>query len=347
MNKTVLLACCDFLILATLALTSFKNSPEVQAENPIQADNSFHVDDEEDAQVDLTESFYELKLKELNEQIASTQTQLQEKNKELVNQKLLALNTRSELQKLKLELSKRSKSVYKSVLNNLWQVNISMTEDDSFSPDSFRTSFFSCAFTLNDNTYLLADFDNLGFNWAEIIADGNINSLKITLAKTGPNPWSALCKGPVFAMNQDPAICLIKLPSTRVYEPLRVLPYAKLPDYLEEVYAAKSDGRVIKVKNVSIVPNDPNWIIVDEERFLGHPDKVEKGDVLVTSDGALIGMISKEIRTGNKNRLMCLALSKLEVGEAEKVPLLKSKNDLYYKDFVNKVRLLSKQLSDN
>ena len=35
------------------------------------------------------------------------------------------------------------------------------------------------------------------------------------------------------------------------------------------------------------------------------------------------------------------------IGEAEKVPLLKSKNDLYYKDFVNKVRLLSKQLSDN
>lgn len=345
MNKTVLLACCDFLILATLALTSFKQDPILSSEESLKPENSFHVEESEDSQEDLVESFYEVQLNKLNEQLSTTQEELQKKERELVNQKLLAQNKDSELQKLKLELNRRNTSVYKSVLNNLWQVNVSMKEDDSFNPDIFRTSFFSCAFSLEDKTYLLTEFNNLGFNWDELIADGNINDLSITLAKTGPNPWSSICKGPIYSMNQDPAICLITLPKSRVYEPLQILPYSKLPNYLEKIYAAKSDGRVIKVKNVSIIPNDPDWITIDEERFLGHPDKVERGDVLVTNDGFLIGLVSHEAKTGNKSRLTAFALSKLDVSESAKIPLSKSKQERYYTDFVNKVRTISKQVT--
>lgn len=344
MNKTVLLACCDFLILATLALTSFNKTPDMSNEGELVPENSFQIEDKEESSEELVEAFYELQINKLNERLSVIQNELQAKDRELVNQKLLAQNKDSELQKLKLELNKRSTSVFKSVLNNLWQVNVAMTEDDSFNPDTFRNSFFSCAFSMNKDTYLLADFNKLGFSWDEIIADGNINKLGVTLAKTGPNPWSSVCKGPVYSMNQDPALCLLKLPKNRVYDPLQILPYSKLPNYLEKVYAAKADGRVIKVKNLSIIPNDPNWIVIDEERFLGHPDKVEKGDILVSNDGFVIGLVSRENQSGNKRRLSAFILSRLDFNESTEIPLTKKSQDLYFNDFVNRVKQIYRKL---
>lgn len=347
MNKTILLACCDFLILATLALTSFKTAAPLESQSEMLPENTFQLNTEEEAQEDLVESFYALKVEEINKKLNSVEADLEKTEEELTAQKLISQNKEIEIQRLKSIINKKSKSVYKSVLNNLWQVNVSMKEDDSFSPDSFQTDFFSCAFTLNDKTYLLAEFNKLGFNWAELIADGNISNLKIIIAKTGPNPWSTASNGPIYSLNQAPAACLIEIPKSRVYSPLDILPYPKLPDYLDKIYAAKSDGRIIKVKNLAVIPNRPDWIVLDEERFLGHPDKVEKGDILVTSDGSLVGIVSREERSGNKKRLMCFALSQADFSESQKIPIQKQPGSLHYKDFVDKARLLAKTLQTN
>ena len=250
MNKTVLLACCDFLILATLALTSFKKTPENQTNSELEPDSSFQVLENEDNKDDLSFSIYLEQLNSANEKLNELNKDLQSTREELNREKVTNLQKDSEISSLKLKLNGQNTSVYKTVLENLWQINVSMKEDDSFSPDLFKTNFFSCSFEINDQTYIAADFEKLGFLWPELIHDGNISKLNLTLAKTGPNPWSSISKGPILSMSQDPSVCLLKVPKSRASKPIKILPHNQLPNYLEKMYAAKSDGRVIKIKNV-------------------------------------------------------------------------------------------------
>lgn len=346
MNKTVLLACCDFLILATLALSSFKKNPEQQnTVSDLEPDSSFQLSETEEKQDDdLSFAIYLENLNSANEKLSKVNNELQNTKAELSKEKLLGLQKDSEINSLKLKLNGQNKSVHKTVLENLWQINVSMKEDDSFSPDLFNTSFFSCSFEIDDNTYIAADFEKLGFMWPELIEDGHISKLSLTMAKTGPNPWSTSSKGPVFSMVQDPSLCLLKVPKTHSTAPIKILSHAKLPNYLEKIYAAKSDGRVIKVKNISIVPSAPSWISIDEERFLGHPDKVEKGDMIITSDGQLVGLITKEIISGNKRRYLSHSFSMLDIRESVQIPLTKKNSDKYFNEFVTQTRHISKSI---
>ena len=345
MNKTVLLACCDFLILATLALSSFKKAPLPEAESSFEADNSFQVSENEEVDDKrITEMYYQQKLNELEKESEELRAELLETNKELLSEKETSARKDSKIHSLTKQLAATKNTVFKKVLNNLWQVNVSMKEDDSFRPDSFQTSFFSCSFKLEDSTYLLADFQNLGFQWTELLNDGNISRLSITLAKTGPNPWSSLCKNPILSLSQVPGLCLIKVPKSRVYSPMDTVNEKNMPNYLDKVYASKADGRIIKVANVSVLPNSPSWIVIDEERFLGHPDKVEKGDVLVTGNGLIIGLVSKEKRSGNKSRLYSHLISSLDLSEHREIPLKKNNSDVYFKDFVEAARSISRTI---
>ena len=344
MNKTVLLACCDFLILATLALSSFKKAPDSSPESSLSPDNSFQVFEEENEDNELATAIFLEKINEAHEELYQTKEELNETKIELNNEKLLNRQKDNEISSLKLKIKGQSKSVYKAVLDNLWQVNVTMKEDDSFSPDFFNTSFFSCSFEVHDTTFIAADFKSLGFLWPELIKDGNISKLSLTLAKTGPNPWSTHSKGPVYSMSQDPSLCLIKVPKGKTNRPISILPYKQLPNYFEKMYAAKSDGRIIKIKNVSILPTSPQWISIDEERFLGHPDKVQKGDLILTSDGMLVGLITKEMAAGNKTRLLAHSFSKLDISESIKIPITKANSDIYFKDFVSQTRHISKSL---
>ena len=344
MNKTVLLACCDFLILATLALTSFKKTPDKQTVSELEPDNSFQVIENEDTEEDLSFAIYLEQLNSANEKLSELDKDLQNTKEELNREKLKSLQKDSEISSLKLKLNGHNTSVHKTVLNNLWQINVSMKEDDSFSPDLFKTNFFTCSFEIGDQTYIAADFEKLGFLWPELIHDGNISKLNLTLAKTGPNPWSSVSKGPILSMTQDPSICLLKVPKSRTTKPIKILPHKKLPNYLDKMYAAKSDGRVIKIKNVSIMPTAPNWISVDEERFLGHPDKVEKGDIIITSDGLLAGLITKEVISGNKRRFLSHSFSMLDLKESEQIPLNKKNSEKYFSSFVSQTRHISKSI---
>lgn len=343
MNKTILLACCDFLILATLALIPLKSRPVEQSDNTIAESSEFHVEGEL-LETDMTEVLSNIQIHALKEELEQTNNELTQKD-ELNKQQSEKLASRDEqIAKLNSELKRYSRPVYQTVQQNRWQINVAMKEDDSFNPDLFKTDFFTCAIEINGKVFLAAEFNRLGFSWSEIINDGNIAILNINIARTGENPWSTVCSQPLLSMNQDPGLCLIPAPAERIYDPLKVIHHKKLTASLENLYAAKCDGRLIKIKNASIIPNQPDWLTINEERFLGHPDKVEKGDVIVTSQGAVVGIITRARRSGNQNLLKCFILSKLDLSAKEEIPITRKTTSPYYNEFVSKSRIIAQRI---
>lgn len=343
MNKTILLACCDFLILATLALIPLKSRPVEKSDNSIAESSEFHVDGES-LETDMTEVLSNIQVQALKEELEQTNKELAQKDELNKHQSEKLASKDKQIASLNSELKRYSRPVYQTVQQNRWQINVAMKEDDSFNPDLFKTDFFTCAIEINSRVFLAAEFNRLGFSWSEIINDGNIAILNINIARTGENPWSTVCSQPLISMNQDPGLCLIPAPANRVYDPLKVIPYKQLPMNLENLYAAKCDGRLIKIKNASIIPNQPEWLTINEERFLGHPDKVEKGDVIVTSQGTVVGIITQAQRTGNENRLKCFILSKLDLSAKIDIPITKKTTSPYYNEFVSQSRLIAQRI---
>ncbi len=104
------------------------------------------------------------------------------------------------------------------------------------------------------------------------------------------------------------------------------------------LYAAKTDGRLIKIANASILPDSPQWLDINEERYLSHPDKVETGDMIVTAKGKAVGLITREYHNSNRTRLRAHIFDYLSFEDCFKIPVSKSNKEIYYSKFVSSVK---------
>ena len=140
MNKTVLLACCDFLILATLSLNynpKVSNSQNEPIYLPISNDFQLIEPEDDKSELLLISNLYESQLKQLKEESNTFQKKLitKENDFEKLNEDYLRLQSR--YQQL-ITNQQSDKSLYSNVTDSLIGVTVNMKEDDSFSPDLFR-----------------------------------------------------------------------------------------------------------------------------------------------------------------------------------------------------------------
>lgn len=344
MNKTVLLACCDFLILATLSMLHFNKTPEKIEAQVLESSNEFIVTNESISEEETFTAFQELKIRKLQEELQNSQHKSKEQNDQ--NKALQTQNSKNldQLKQLTNTLNTPKISIYKLIADCRWQVNLTMKEDDSISPDSFSSRFFTCAVKKGEKVYIPVEFNKLGLNWDELINDGHIDTLAVTVGRTGNNPWSSYIKSNIFAMHQDPSCCFIELPNGRATSAISILKSKNIHKHLNKLFAAKADGRLIKINNAAVLPDSPGWLDISEERFLSHPDKVEKGDLIVTDSGLAVGLITQEVSSNNRTRLRALIMDNFSFDEIYPIPLQKKKNESYYTDFVSSVREVHKNI---
>ena len=343
MNKTILLACCDFLILATLAMMQFNKSPESTTTESLEISSDFALgSDEATSETSTSEAiFLELKIQKL--QSALIQKAREQGRQEIKLQSVITANNNlmSQIQKLKLGTQT---SIHQAVAKARWQINISMREDDAVSPDNFSRRLFTCVLKIGEKFYLPADFNKLGLNWDELINDGHIDTLTVTVGRTGVNPWSSYVKAGFFSMHQDPSCCFIEILPSRVKSAIGIVKRQDIHKDLNRLFAAKSDGRLIKINNAAILPDSPQWLDINEERFLGHPDKVEKGDLIVTESGLAVGIVTAARSTANRQRLKAFIMDYFTFADFAKIPLEKKKTENYYVDFVQSVRDIQQRI---
>jgi hypothetical protein len=341
MNKTILLACCDFLILATLSLNYksdvHKNSSPRQ-EIPYSDDFELKPEEEKDQDL-LTTAIYERKIAILLEGQQESEYKLTQKKEELqdLSKQFSSLQKSYStlLQKHKLNSGDR---IHQIIDQARLQVTISMTEDDSLTPDFYTNTFYSCCFNFNGKNYLLADFKDLGLSWPELINDGHINRVSMIMAKANENPWSSQFNSAIQSLNQAPSLCIVEVSSKYEMTQLELANKADTLNKLDKLYAAKSNGRVIKIQQAAILPHKRNSIEISEERFLGQPDKLATGDLVITETGKLIGMIGKTSIDGNSLRHNVIQLSQIDLKNRTSIPLGKINQQGYFSDFVNKAK---------
>ena len=341
MNKTVLLACCDFLILATLSLNynpKVSGSQVDSTELPVS--NDFQVIDSEadDSESLVISSFYEEKLSELKEQNVDFQKDLMAKESEFekLNKDYLALQ--SKYQQLASK-QQSNKSLHGKISESRIEVTVNMKEDDSFSPDLFRLRHYTSAVFKDGRIYLIAHRKKLGLEWPELINDGDILEYKMILANPGVNPWSFINSSSINSLNELPEICVVKIPAKYQQQALPILDRKPL-SYLNDLYALKTDGRIIKIEQATNLPKDNSIIEISEKRFLGEPDGLALGDLISTSSGKILGMVTSSKVEGNTIRYKVSLLAEFDFNNVFRIPVTKSRAEKYFKSFVDAAKEL-------
>lgn len=339
MNKTVLLACCDFLILATLSLNYNPQSdtPVAQDESlPVSNDFSIQENDISTNQdLFVFNAIYEKKLSALQEEKSILNDELEHKDEDLANLKELHQSLQKKYQTL-LSQQGNSEAIFDLVNSARLELTVNIKEDDSFNPDSLRLQTYTPAITHSGINYAVVHRDNLGFNWPELTNDGHISDYSLILSKKDSSPWSYRSTVDVEILNENTNICLIPLSSNITIKPLPVLQNSP-GKYLKNLYAFKSDGRLIQVVQATTLPGKVNEIELSEKRFLGQPDQLKIGNSIITESGLAVGMITNTIIDGNTIRHIATLFSAPDFSNISKIPVTKKKGDKYFSELVNEV----------
>ena len=340
MNKTVLLACCDFLILATLSLSYVPKS--ITTEIPpkeLPVSTEFHLDEatESEDQLLMLSTLYEQRLKELSAETNSTHEKLADKKAAFndLNEEYLKLKSKYEVLLNKQNEAPRPASG--EIAKSRIEIVVNMKEEDSFNPDSMRARHYTALARVNDQAHIIAHAKNLGLYWPELLEDGHISELRVIIAKPGDNAWSYRATTDIKSLREVPGICLIPLASTVKSTALPLLT-ENPEEHLKRLKVLKADGRIIQVQQATSLPSDSEVIEISEKRFLGQPDNIATGDLVLTNNGQILGMVTATKIEGNTRRHITHILAKIDTTNYAKIPLLKKKEDKYFVDFVEAVK---------
>ncbi|MCH2207515.1 MAG: hypothetical protein MK132_16785 [Lentisphaerales bacterium] len=340
MNKTVLLACCDFLVLATLSLNYNPQTQDSLSPNEIlQQSNEFTITDED---VDRSQELFALSAI-YEKQLASAQQEKTRLNEEIKLQKgnfaELSSDYQSLREKYKILLQKKMNlptAIHDRVNSSRLEVSVSIKEDDSFNPDLFRMQTFTSAASIRGKSYAVIHRKNLGFTWDELVNDGHISDYSLTISQRGKNPWSFRNTASIQILNELSQICLIPLSSELQFKAMPLLK-GSVGKHLKSLYALKSDGRLIKVSHATTLPTKSNDIELSEKRFLGQPDSLEAGNVILTESGLIVGLITNCKIEGNTVRHSVSLLSSINPSNHLAVPVSKKQDEKYFSDLVRAV----------
>lgn len=231
-----------------------------------------------------------------------------------INQSLSAIQTGQEAlrqQTAKLgdqieSIKARGPGPYKAVKGARLELQVAIAKRDSpESPTSrFKRAAYPPVVNVGGRSFIIANYQTLGFAWWALGDDGEITQLKYTVDKAGDKPWSGALSAPACALDADPHVVAIEL--SRPVPGLTTLelagPEAPLQTDQRKLHIFKSTAAGLSFE-VDMSPDltDPRYLVVQRALrgiagwFENPAVRGDVGDYVVTSDGKLVGiMVSRE-----------------------------------------------------
>lgn len=204
------------------------------------------------------------------------------------------------------QIQARRQGPHKAVVGARFEVSISMEEEDNFDPnDRLSAKTYPLLFMAGNRRYLAAHKSSLKLDWDELVADGDLIALSVTYGRPpGDNRWSSPSGGHLLALAQEPRIILLEAvhPNASKVVALPLVGRDKIAAQgLSDVRIVKSSlGASIFSVEASVNFSRPGYLTVrrpaisfrDDLPVVGTKDlQPDIGDYLVTTDGALIGVM--------------------------------------------------------
>lgn len=240
-------------------------------------------------------------------------------------------------------LSARQKGPYAAVSQSRMEVSISMVEEDRgpgawVDPDDYWSGrIYPTLFFSNNTKFIAAYYASVGLDWKEMIGDGDMKEVSIAIGRPpGDNRWSASYLGEWRFSLEEPRIVLLPVTDERAVDKNALKLYGR-ENVLKNgtkgfrLFKAISQGTSFDVEaSPDLTSSPPKYVnIVSPMRHM--VEKVIKpsdarpdpGDVIVTQDGLLVGIMVDSSR--------CYVLDELSIKESVlKIPI--AANPIEYRD---------------
>ncbi|HXI84732.1 MAG TPA: hypothetical protein VNL17_11665 [Verrucomicrobiae bacterium] len=177
--------------------------------------------------------------------------------------------------------------------------------DTPESPTSrFKSAAYPPVVNVGGRSFVVANYQTLGFGWWALSDIGEITQLKYTVDKAGETPWTGTLSAPACALRADPHVVAVELSGTVPGLSTMELagPEAVLQTDQRKLQVFKSTATGLSFEaDTSPDLADPRYLVIKRPLrgvaswFENPAYRADTGDYVVTSDGKLVGiMVSRE-----------------------------------------------------
>src|SRR6266404_3115223 len=200
----------------------------------------------------------------------------------------------------------RGPGPFKAVKGARLELLVAIAKRDT--PESPTSRFKSAAYppvvNVGGRSFVVANYQTLGFGWWALSDIGEITQLKYTVDKAGDTPWTGALSAPACALRADPHVVAVELsgavPGLSTME--LAGPEAVLQTDQRKLQVFKSTATGLSFEaDTSPDLADPRYLVVKRPLrgvaswFENPAYRADTGDYVVTSDGKLVGiMVSRE-----------------------------------------------------
>lgn len=208
------------------------------------------------------------------------------------------------------------------------QLEVLIREEDTLDNDDKYLSLNLPAVRASDgSTWLVGEFHTLGFAWREIIKDGDITELRITVSNDGSPPQRMT--EPLKCIKYAPPVCLIRLPGAagETAKPIGIKALRARPSNTADLFKAGSDEGT----EISYSITNTGWLAINTAKYIQNMAIAPKrGDYLMTRDGLFIGVM-----VSDKRAYVLPKSFQTQIGYDIRIS---GPQEKYYRDFVSDAR---------
>lgn len=354
MNRSVLIATADFLVLAALSLSSriddMSPSGLSKPEPPQETVTDFWPSTEEDRareaemMADLQDDWEALKRLAADENAGDN-----ERATELQSEREAHDNTRQQLEEVT-EQAARERARFMTKIAELesgrddpiWGIQDAMrwgirtiVREVHHRNERRTTRLCAPAVRIGGKPFLVTNFRALGFGWAEI-RRGKVTVVSLVISKKGESPFSKRCHK-VYSYSADPRLWFIPLPEDA---PGRTCEWhgrdlGELPLKRLRLFKARASLGVTSTELSCGVSRPGVLELTFPPPIPEHRYAAEYGDVVMTHRGEVLGVISHTNRL--RTQATCVAVPDgLTENDLRPIPLCRTEGD-YCSRFVEAV----------
>ena len=200
----------------------------------------------------------------------------------------------------------RGPGPFKAVKGARLELLVAIAKRDSAeSPTSrFKSAAYPPVVNVGGRSFIVANYQTLGFDWWALSDIGEITQLKYTVDKAGDTPWTGTLSAPACALRADPHVVAVEI--TGAVPGLSTMelagPEAVLQTDQRKLQIFKSTAAGLSFEaDTSPDLADPRYLVVKRPLrgiaswFENPAYRADTGDYVVTSDGKLVGiMVGRE-----------------------------------------------------
>lgn len=206
-----------------------------------------------------------------------------------------------EIKKLKLH----HRNIDSVVRNAKRKIFVNIVEEDKYDPnDILDRDIYSLVISIKQKKYLIATASDLGFEWKEILSDGDLK--KIDVRSMDLETGNIMQCQNAYLLNGGSRVVLI--PVSEYTGETTVLHDDHLFEKFDDLFFFQVKTGYLKTLGRLSTDVDDDYLIFESKYFDRDPNEPKVGDLILTRDGELVGIFVKRESKISNNRLRLKAI---------------------------------------